>query len=398
MTTGTTPRHSSKHLRPAAIWAALLSAAVALPAFGQPGRFGAGDPGSAGQPFRRAPSPVRRSAPSLGGVKASVPETNKPVTRATQQRDPAFRPMRVGPFPGVDNTPVVPRTRPGVRNDTFDGRFDGRFDDRFDRGFNNRFDGRFSDSPRRNHFGDPRFFRGDSVFHSGSGLNIHGAFSDDNFRIRFHTGSSLFPHLKHPVVVVPVWGGSGYWYDNDYDDYLRQNQLIQGVYTTPMPQTQPQPAPQPMTETIQPSDDKQLGEVYLLAGDSQAAANAFRSFLDKNPGDAHAMRALGLSLLDMAQVKEAAALIGMAYATNPALADEPVPQMSFGGNPANLRENLRRASIYANQSKSASAWLTVAVLMQAEGRGANARIMIQRAKEAGLDPALATRLQSALVS
>lgn len=398
MDTRTTPRHHiSPNRKPAVLAAVLLSAVLALPAFGQRGRFGAGDPGSAGQSARRAPSPVRRSAPSLGGVKAAVPETNKPVTRATQQRDPAFRPMRVGPFPGVDNTPVVPRRRPGSRGDGFDGRFDGRFDNGFDRSFNNQFDGRFSDSFHRNNLGDPRFFRRDSVFHSGSGLNIHGAFHDDNFRLRFHAGSSLFPHLKHPTVIVPIWGAAGYWnYYDDDDDYYR-NTLIEGVYTPPMVQ-QPQPAPQPMTETVRPSDDQQLGEIYLLAGDSQAAANSFRSFLDKNPGDAHAMRALGLALLDMAQVKEAVALIGMAYATNPGLADEPVPQATFGGSPANLRENLRRASIYANQSKSASAWLTVAVLMQAEGRGANARAMIQRARDAGLDPALATRLQSALVS
>lgn len=377
--------------------AALLGSVIASPALAQGQSVG---PRSGGLRFRSSAPQlggVKSQAPrpqsGLGGVRMGFPQTNKPVMRGSPES--AFKPMRVGPFPGVVNTPT-PRT-------TVSPGFDPRLSPRFQgRDFQ---DGRF----RGDGFRNGRFGNG---FVSGSGVNINGAFDDDNFRLRFHIGGptekliprhsrhSLFGHdFHHNVVFVPgfIDGRANWWYDDySYVNYGNRYPLIQGIYpeAQPQPETQPEYQPQPAA----PANNKELGDLYLLAGDSKSAAAAYRIFLGENPDDSEAMRGLGLALLDLNQVKEAAAMIGMAYRTSPTLAYNRVARDAFGGDPAMLRENLRRVSVYANQSNSAAAWLTLAVLMQAEGRNAVARSMIERARGAGLEESVVRMMQTALVS
>jgi len=338
--------------------------------------------------------PARPSS-GLGGVKAGFPQTNKPVMRSSPET--AYKPMRVGPFPGVVNTPIPQSSGPSSGP---------RVDPRLSPGYDPRLDPRVRGSLGEGYWRGGRY---GGVVTSGSGLSINGAFNDDNWRLRFHVGGptgqlipsySLVPGDYGHVVYLPPWNRGANWWYNDYSyaDYGHRYPLIQGVYPEPSQPRAAQPEYQAMTEAVTPSDNRELGDVYLMAGDAKAAATAYRAHLAENPDDAQAMRGLGLALLDLNQLTEAVAMVGMAYRASPELADSPVPVVAFGGTAREMRENLRRASLYANQTRSASAWLTLAVLMQAEGRSAVARTMLDRARAAGLDESVYRRMQSALVS
>ena len=107
------------------------------------------------------------------------------------------------------------------------------------------------------------------------------------------------------------------------------------------------------------------------------------------------MRGLGLSLIDAGQVADGVAVIGMAYRSDSTLALSPVADDAYGKS-TRFRSNLNRISAYANREKSASAWLALAALMQAEGRNERAAAMVQRAKEAGLEDQVAQEMTAAL--
>ena len=88
-------------------------------------------------------------------------------------------------------------------------------------------------------------------------------------------------------------------------------------------------------------------------------------------------------------------MMAMAYRTDPPLADEAIDAQLFESE-KDLRGQVRRCVIHANRTGLASAWLTVAVLMQAEDRDERALKMLQRARDAGLDTVIADNLVRAL--
>jgi hypothetical protein len=238
------------------------------------------------------------------------------------------------------------------------------------------------------------------VVTEGSGLTVNGGFTDDHFRLGFHLGSPLgfrhrFPRdhnhafVSAPFFFSPWWYDSGYGrrYDNIYGFYAP---LDPNLYTV----SQPAAAP-PVTITPPPSTPKELAATYLRAGDSKAAVSALRIWLVDNPRDAEAMRLLALALIDSGPLADGASTMALAYHTDPLLASRPlapdiIPSLD------RLREDVRRVSIYANRVRSSSAWLALAVLMQAEGRESTARPIVEKAKAAGLEPAVADRLLAAL--
>jgi hypothetical protein len=107
------------------------------------------------------------------------------------------------------------------------------------------------------------------------------------------------------------------------------------------------------------------------------------------------MRLLAVALVETGQLSDGAATVALAYHTDPGLASKPIPPQIFG-SAERARDDVRRVSIYANRVKSGSAWLLVAVLMQAEGRESVARSMVQKARAAGLEAAVADRLLATL--
>ncbi len=394
------------------------------------------------QPQRVQPANVRAQAPrtksqaprptNLGGVKSQAPRpikqlggTKVPFQRPIglggtrqqvgfQRSGPTSRTIGDGPRPGpvyrpiddqynksIFELPSAPRDvdRPRTRRDPGDV-FRDRVDD-FRRG---RGDRRHDGRPIIFH--DPRI----GVITSGSGLTVNGSFEDDNFRLRFHLGSPFilddYRHGRrrhdhhHPhhgnVFAFPAWGyyGGTYYdwnaYDTVYGSYAAYDPSL---YYAPI---QPQ-VPSPVTIPTTPATDLERADALLAAGVPEQAIAAYKAHLNDNPGDAYAMRGLGLALIADAQFQDGVAMVAMAYKTDPALAADPIPAELFGTSAA-LRTMVERVSIFSNRSRLPSAWLTLAALMQAEGRTQLAVRMIERARQAGLEAGLAQQMQAALGS
>jgi hypothetical protein len=248
---------------------------------------------------------------------------------------------------------------------------------------------------------------------SGSGLTVNGGFSDSNFRLRFHLGSGFdgvgrfrgFDRFnKRNNNVVVVWSPfaaspffyNPWWNTSDYGYYppAEPNMLSQYMPTpsTPAPAA---PTPPPVTEHVTPSTAKDLGVTYLSAGDPRSAVISLRGWLRDNAGDTEAMRLLALALVQTGQLSDAAAMMGMAYHSDASLPGKPLAPELFR-TAERARDSVRRASVYANRVNSGSAWLLVAVLMQAEGREALASSMVEKARAAGLEADVADRMLAAL--
>ena len=109
------------------------------------------------------------------------------------------------------------------------------------------------------------------------------------------------------------------------------------------------------------------------------------------------MRGLGLSFIDAGQVSDGVAMVGLAYRSDSALPTNAIAADVFG-TANDLRSNLSKVSRYANRDNSASSWLTLAALMQAEGRNKQALTMLERAKAAGLAEDIAKEMAAALAT
>jgi hypothetical protein len=234
------------------------------------------------------------------------------------------------------------------------------------------------------------------------GLNISGSFSDGPFTLVFHTGGLSGNHHHHhhkDCAIFPVFHGGcslfPYWPIGSFYDgfgvaygYNRGYDYVRPIIGEPAPPPAPAAEPEPLSP-------EQHAAAMLKFGDSKAAIVAYQSIVKSYPNDSESLRALGLSLIDNGQVGDGVAIIGMAYRADATLAANPIPRDVYG-KATNLRNNLTRVSSYANREKSASAWLTLAVLMQAEGRTQPALTMVERAQAAGLEQQIAQELISAL--
>ncbi|GJM18373.1 MAG: hypothetical protein DHS20C14_05860 [Phycisphaeraceae bacterium] len=153
----------------------------------------------------------------------------------------------------------------------------------------------------------------------------------------------------------------------------------------------PIPEPEPVVLTLMEEAGLELG-----FGEAERAITLYSQHLDADPEDMAAVRGLGVALVAVGRGEDAAATIRYAYVTDPALAGEPLGAWIAGDDARDLRRLVTDAVKHANRNDSASAWLTVAVLMQAEGRLAVALKMLDRAEERGLDLEVARAMRGAL--
>src|SRR5690606_3580284 len=108
--------------------------------------------------------------------------------------------------------------------------------------------------------------------------------------------------------------------------------------------------------------------------------------LEANPEDTRAARSYAVALLRAGRWIDGFAMMRLAYSRNPALAQEPLGGHLFSESDGVLRGVLRDAVRQAHRARSAAAWLTVAVLMQAEGKpGRTVGAQIERAERLGLE-------------
>jgi len=151
----------------------------------------------------------------------------------------------------------------------------------------------------------------------------------------------------------------------------------------------PDSAPVPMTAL-------EVARLEMSIGNPSAAIDAYRSHLSDSPNDWSAVRELGIAKIRAGDRGDGVALIGYSYTMDPGLAHEAVSRGVFEDSERVLRDAVVDVVGWGHRNPSASAWLAVAVLMQAEGRDEPALRMIERADEYGLERGIESEMRSAL--
>lgn len=259
---------------------------------------------------------------------------------------------------------------------------------------------------------------------SGSGLTVNGSFSDDNFNIAFNIGGtdliSRHEHRHDQVYVYPYhpyynyrysYGYYPYGYDDSfplgyrfigstyypyyvYDGY-QQPRAIDGSFAAYYPlvvnPTAQQAAP-PTKPELTPTEQ---AEADMNAGDYAAAREGYAKIVQESLDDHESMRRYALSLMLDKQVADGVAVMAMAYRNDPTLASRAFDPELLGSD-GEWRKGVRIATTYANRSQTGASWLTVAVLMQAEGRAELAAKMIEKAQAVGVETAVYDAMLAAL--
>lgn len=248
-----------------------------------------------------------------------------------------------------------------------------------------------------------------------AGFAAHGEFEDGDFSLRFHLGGGL--PLHSDSLIFPYHSGlrliyrSHWYYPADYG-YPRGYSYGLPLYGYPLygryvdqfgaypvdyrttyvdPRMTPQQgSPMPAIDAMEPATPAEWGRWFLARGDNAQAIARLSEAISADDADAGSQRALALALLREGRLAEGVAMMRSAYENDPSLARDPISADALGQRgERELALLVRRVALYANRVDSASAWLSEAVLMQAQGRDAHARRMIERALESGLDPAIA---------
>ena len=155
--------------------------------------------------------------------------------------------------------------------------------------------------------------------------------------------------------------------------------------------------PGPMPATVQDVLPEAVPLSAVEVARLEMSLEAYRAHLSEYPDDWLALRELGLAMIRSGQRGDGVAMVSYAYSQDPLLAYDVVPVELFEGDAHELRDAVVSVVGWGHRNPSASAWLTVAVLMQAEGRDGPAIKMIDRAAEYGLDGAIADQMRGALV-
>jgi len=181
------------------------------------------------------------------------------------------------------------------------------------------------------------------------------------------------------------WNGHVYvrypWYTDwtGTSSYTYYNPVV----VESLPATQVEPAPAPVDVSTLPAQDRAIA--LWSSGNRADAITAMREHLKADPTDADALRTLSIIMLDDKRFDDSFALMRQAYRTDVALADQPIDTRKLNLSTSKLRELVAAASVPANKTKSASAWLTIAVLMQGQKRDDLAHTMLKRAGDQGLE-------------
>ncbi len=109
-----------------------------------------------------------------------------------------------------------------------------------------------------------------------------------------------------------------------------------------------------------------------------------RAHLAKHADDRAAQRWLALALLGAKRTEDAIAVVRGVYRTDPLIARTPLDLDACGLK--GQAQDLFLASVaHANRTRASSAWLTAAVIAQAQGRGEQARTCLAKSRSAGLE-------------
>ncbi len=234
----------------------------------------------------------------------------------------------------------------------------------------------------------------DVVLHYGdqTGFHARGSFGDDDYTVQFHLGGALHDQYAyrnlhyyprrygHHRVFRNYYGlpyyGSGYYNDPVYAI----------GYQSPFVTQPPPPPPPPPAAVTEPQSPFEVGIGHLWRGEFQDAIGVLHGVVADNDAQVEAQRLLALALIAEGRVADGVAMMRAAYDSDPALAREPIESTVLGRQAEKVLSGLvRKVSLHANRVDSASGWLTIAALMQAQGRPERAGMMLGRAIDAGLD-------------
>lgn len=254
-----------------------------------------------------------------------------------------------------------------------------------------------------------------TTFVGASGISLDAKYRDSHWAIAFHAGPLVYPRYRgwnecgmlgferRRWITPYLWRG--------YDGTLWTTGMAPAVGYTEGP-ADPRLAPGytplvvapwalPVTTpdnqaTPAPLTDFELAMNALAAEDAPLAVARLRRHLAAAPDDVRAMRLLGLELVESGKPADAAAVIRLAYRTDPGLAREAIDPDALKISDARMRKLVVRAVTAANQAKDASSWLVVSVLMQGEGRDDLAKVMLERARKLGLEDGVFAPLSAEL--
>ncbi|MBY0111228.1 MAG: tetratricopeptide repeat protein [Phycisphaerales bacterium] len=184
-----------------------------------------------------------------------------------------------------------------------------------------------------------------------------------------------------PAFIPRPFGGVVYLYDPN---------LVPGANRPSAESQKPPPAPEPTAF--------EKGLLAFRAGRSADAAKIWKDVVQKDHEDVTTMRLLALALFENREVDNAAAMMRQAYRADPTLAGRELDSDLLNLTSSRRSVLVNRASEYANRIGSASGWLSVTVLMQADGRYELARKMLKRSADEGLEPDVRAALDAALAS
>ena len=190
-------------------------------------------------------------------------------------------------------------------------------------------------------------------------------------------------------------GYDNYWWD-PYP-YGIDGRLVNGVQPgSQLAMPAPSTAPGQVVQTPpEPETDLEAGRRLMAGSEFEPAVDRLRAHLAEEPDDFAAMGDLVIALAGDGRLDDAAALARLAYDRDPTLATKS-SRTRIALDSRELRKTVVRAVRFAHDRESASSWLLVTLLMQAEGRDSVALSMLERAIDRGLPASISDPLSAAL--
>ncbi|GAB4382567.1 MAG: hypothetical protein Kow0022_00380 [Phycisphaerales bacterium] len=155
-------------------------------------------------------------------------------------------------------------------------------------------------------------------------------------------------------------------------------------------------APDAAAASVEPPKPIDVARISLVMGDLKSAEAQYRVHLKEHPADSEALREYGLVMLESDRADEGFAAIRKAYRDKPELAETPIDLASLGFDGNRVRHLMGIVSPEANQLKSASAWLTLSVMLQAQGKDGLALKFLKKASGQGLDKPIVDAMEARL--
>jgi len=191
-------------------------------------------------------------------------------------------------------------------------------------------------------------------------------------------------------------------YLNQYNDSRYQRGFQEGTQTAQqayaaqalMQAQAAQAAAAAPAQPVEPPTTLEVAMMLMRAERFEEAVVEFRKHVREQPDDTASLRLLAVAQIALKQCEDASAMMRMAYRTQPDLAAQPIKRAELGLTNRELRELVTKSVSFAHRVDSASSWLTVAALMQAEGRETLAVTMLARAEKSGLEPEVAAPLKA----